>query len=107
MKSFEFGITGYEIKRDRNTLFVWELDHDGDRFNIRPLEITVSDLSSIIEESERLQAYHNPTCIEVTHAHTDLNNARGKNDDDFNIYLSAYTDVAYRHRISSGCMLMH
>lgn len=107
MKDFIFHVGEYEIKRHGVSLFIWELGDDGGRTNIKPLEITTSDLSSIIEESERLQAYNNPLCSEVTHAHTDLNNARGKNDDDFNIYLSAYTDVAYRHRISSGCMLMH
>ncbi len=112
MKSFEFGIAGYEIKRDGNTLFVWELDHEGDRLNVRPLEITRTDLDLIMDESERLQAYNNPPCSEVMYARTGLENARdrrsaGGESDDFDSALEEYTDVLIRHREASLCRVHH
>lgn len=109
MKAFEFGITGYEIKRDGNTLFIWELDHQDDRLNMRPLEITSTDLTIIMEESERLQAYNNPTCSEVSAARTRLENARagGVDEDVFNTALEDYTDVLIKHREASLCRVHH
>lgn len=107
MKAFEFNIGNYEIKREGNTLFIWELDHEGDRFRAAPLEITLSDFNMLVDESERLQAYHNPTCSEVMHARTDLENARGKSGHDFEVALSLYMSVANRHREASDCTVMH
>jgi hypothetical protein len=107
MKAFEFNIKGYEAKRNGNTLFIWELDHEGDRLHAVPLEITLNDLSVLVDESERLQAYHNPTCSEVTDARTDLENARGKSGHDFEVALSLYMSVANRHREGSDCTVMH
>lgn len=113
MKAFEFNFTGYEAKRNGNTLFVWELDSQGDRLNISPLEITVSDLYMLIDESERLQAFHNPTCTEVSAARTELENARdrrpagGEGGGAFDLALELYTDVLARHREASTCRVFH
>lgn len=113
MKAFEFNFTGYEAKRNGNTLFVWELDSQGDRLNSRPLEITVYDLNMLIDESERLQAHYNPTCSEVTAARTELENARdsrsagGEGGDAFELALQAYTDVLIRHREAFSCKVFH
>ncbi len=107
MKSFEFNITGYDAKRNGNTLFIWELDSQGDRLNVSPLEITVSDLNALMDESERMQAYHNPICLEVTHARTDLEDARRESGDVFESVLIMYTDVAIRHKEAFGCIVTH
>jgi len=108
MKAFEFSITGYEAKRNGNTLFIWELDSQGDRLNISPLEITVSDLSSLIDESEKLQRFYNPTCLEVTSARTNLETARkAKTEGVFALALQAYMDVYYRHVEAFKCEAFH
>ena len=107
MKAFEFNITGYDVKRDGNMLFIHELDHQGDRLSLIPLEITVSDLQSLMDESERLQAYHNPLCSEVTAARTELENARGRTGHEFEVALTLYMSIANRHREASGCTVLH
>lgn len=107
MKSFEFGITGYEAKRNGNTLFIYELDHEGDRLHAEPLEITLTDLELLTDEAKRLQVYYNPTCLEVTYARTNLETARGTKGDVFEKELIAYMDIANRHKEATGCTVMH
>lgn len=112
MKAFEFNISGYEARRNGNTLLIWELDSEGDRLYAAPLEITVNDLHLLLSESDRMQAYHNPLCSEVTAARTKLENARDKRtgggeNDVFDIALQAYTDVLIRHREASTCKVLH
>lgn len=107
MKAFEFGITGYEAKRNGNTLFIYELDHEGDRLHAEPLEITLTDLELLTDEAVRLQAYYNPTCQEVTDARADLENARGETGEAFELALTMYMDIANRHKEASGCTVTH
>lgn len=110
MKSFGFKIQGYEVKREGNSLTIWELDYDGERMG--NIEVTFNDMGQILAEAERLQAWHNPTCIEVSAARTKLENARDKRSgggksDDFDAALQAYTDVLMRHREASTCLVLH
>ncbi len=107
MKAFEFNITGYDVKRNGNTLFLWELDSQSDRVNMTPLEITLTDLQLLMDEAERLQGYYNPTCQEVTDARTDLENARREVGEAFELALTLYMDIANRHKEASGCTVMH
>lgn len=107
MKEFDFGIAGYEATRNENTLHIYQLDHEGDRISMIPLEITMTDLGLLMNEAERLQAYYNPTCSEVTSARTDLENARGKTGHEFEAALTIYMNIANRHKEASGCTVVH
>lgn len=111
MKAFEFNIGNYEVKRNGDTLLIWELDHEQDRINVIPLEITLTDLQLLTDEAVRLQDYYNPACQEVKDARADLENARVMkvpvSKVTFEEALKAYMDISARHREAFQCDVFH